>query len=138
MRFILLIVGCVALGAMSAGAIQAVYPQATETFAAVQGLRANWSDFRLSDLTPIGLVYRYVITRVTSGEPRVALHQEPLPSFKPIDLNNLNAGNKFDQRDLQKYIDAGFNRQVQETTRHMQDMSAWMRSPPAFRGPPPH
>jgi hypothetical protein len=137
-RFVLLIVGCVAVGAMSAGVIQTVYPQAAETVAAVRamgsGLGSGLSDFRLADLTPIGWAYRYVMHQVTSGESRVVLHHEPLPTFKPVALDQY----RIDPREIQRSIDAGFSRQVQDNIRRTQDMSAWMRSPPAFHGPPPH
>src|SRR5208282_6639801 len=137
MRFVILIVGATALGAALAGVIQAVYPQSAETFAAVRTLRGDLSDFRISDLNPIGLVYRYVVQQVTSGEPRIAFRQEPVvwPAFKPIDLNS---GFKIDQREIQRMVGADLSRQIQDNTRRMQDMSAYMRNPAGWHGMPPH
>jgi hypothetical protein len=138
MRFALMVVAAVATGALAAGAIQTMIPQTAQKSGAVQALGANWTDFKISDLNPISMAYRYVIKTITSGEPRIALRQAPPILSTPIDLSNFNVGLKIDEKEIARFNADAIASQIQENNRRMQDMAAFARNPAAWHGMPPH
>jgi hypothetical protein len=82
----------------------------------------------------------YVMHEVTSGESRVPAGAPPLLS-EPIDWRKATAWLKpgIDPRETKRLNDENFSRMSQESSRRMQDMSAYMRNPPGSQAmPPPH
>jgi hypothetical protein len=88
-------------------------------------------------MVAIHTVYQNVAAQITSGEPRISLYQAPPIVVSPIDWSKL-PGMTVDTREIQRLNGEAMSRQVQETTSRMQDVSAYMRNPTAWRGPPPH
>ena len=83
----------------------------------------------------------YVMHEITSGESRIALHQAPPLLSEPIDWSKATSWLKptIDPREIKRLNDENFSRQAQESSRRMQDMSAYMRNPPGSQAmPPPH
>jgi hypothetical protein len=81
--------------------------------------------------------FLYVRHELTSGAPRIALRQAlPLVS-EPVDWSKFSVGPGIDKREIQRLNDENLSRQVQESSRRMQDVSAYMRNPAGWRGLPP-
>jgi hypothetical protein len=144
MRLILLIVGGVAVGALSAVGIQWVFPQTAQTF---QSVRADVAGFsltnlktKLSELNPLRKTYDDVMRKVTAGggTPDWAVAKGPTFNMKPIDLGALNSGLKIDNQAIQRSIAAGINARIQQDYRRSQDLIAYGRNPMGWHGPPPH
>ena len=135
MRFVFLVAGAAATGALSTGAITTFAPQTAQTFAAVTALGGDLRNFKV-DINPIGKVYQYVMQRVTSGQPSMVWQQGPALTMTPIDVSKL--GFKIDEQEIQRFNGQALSSQVQDNTRRMQDISAYMRNPAGWRGLPPH
>jgi hypothetical protein len=82
--------------------------------------------------------YQYVRHALTSGEPRIALNQAAPILSEPIDWSKFSVGPAIDKREIQRLNDENLSRQVQENSRRMQDVSAYMQNPAGWRGLPPH
>jgi hypothetical protein len=83
--------------------------------------------------------FLYVRHELTSGESRVPV--AAAPPMAPIDWRTATSWLKpgIDPRETKRLNDENFSRQVQENSRRMQDMSAYMRNPPGSQVmPPPH
>jgi hypothetical protein len=83
----------------------------------------------------------YVMHEVTSGESRVALAGAPPLLSEPIDWSKATAWVKptIDPKEVQRLNDENFSRMAHESSRRMQDVSAYMRNPPGSQAmPPPH
>jgi hypothetical protein len=79
-RFLVLVGGAAVAGAVSVGALQAVFPQHKAAMVAtVRAASAGVSQFRVSSLNPLRWVYDYVIGEVTSPSRKL-----DLPSAPPI------------------------------------------------------
>jgi hypothetical protein len=136
MRFVVLVVGAAAAGALSATAIQTMMPQTAPTFAAVKALGGNLADFKITDINP-AKAYRDVVAKITSGEPQIAL-----PTSPPIELRRLGPDDlkpvKIDDTAIKRAIAAGISSQVDQNIRRMQDLQAYGRNPTGWHGAPPH
>jgi hypothetical protein len=140
MRFVLLVVGATATGALSAAGIQAMFPQTTQTFAAVTALGGNVSDFKLRDLNPLTHIYNYVAREITSGDPgrRLGLPTGSPITVKPIDWGALNPGFTIDTKGIQRAWAEDMNRRVQQDIGRARDFQAYGRNPMGWHGIPPH
>ena len=88
-------------------------------------------------MAAIHTIFQNVAAQITSGEPRLSLYQAPPVVLTPIDWSKLQIGTTIDTKEIQRLNNEAMSRQVQETTRRMQDISAYMRNPMAWHGPPP-
>jgi hypothetical protein len=136
MRFVLLVAGAAATGALSVSAITTLAPQTARTFQAVTALGGDLKNFKVS-INPIAKVYDYVMQQVTSGQPSMVWQQGPAFTMTPIDVSKLGFG-KIDEQEIQRFNAQGMASQIQDNTRRMQDISAYMRNPAGWRGLPPH
>jgi hypothetical protein len=66
MRFVVLVVGGVATGALSVAAVQTMVPQNSQMFQAVHALGGNVSSVKLTDINPLN-AYGEVKRQITSG-----------------------------------------------------------------------
>lgn len=66
MRFVILVVGGVATGALSVGAMQMMVPQNSQMFQAVHALGGNVPSVKLTDINPLN-AYDDVKRQITSG-----------------------------------------------------------------------
>jgi hypothetical protein len=137
MRFVLLVVGATATGALSAAGIQTMFPQTTQTFAAVTALGGNVADFKLGEINPLK-AYEDVKRRITSGEPALSF-----PTSSPIAAGRINTEAlrpKFtiDEKAIQRSIAAGINSRVQQDIARARDFQAYGRNPMGWHGVPPH
>jgi hypothetical protein len=100
MRFVFLVAGAAATGALSTSAITTFAPQTAQTFLAVTALGGDLRNFKV-DINPIGKVYQYVMQQVTSGQPGVSWPQGPGLTMQPIDVSKL--GFKIDEQEIQRF-----------------------------------
>ena len=136
MRFVVLVVGATAVGALTATAIQTMIPSTASTFEAVRALGGNLADFRIADINP-AKAYRDVVQKITSGEPRISLPTSPTIAMHPIDPDTFKPV-KIDDRAIKRAIAAGVSSQVDQNLRRMQDIQAYSRNPAGWHGMPPH
>ena len=140
MRFVLLVVGATATGALSAAGIQTMFPQTKQTFAAVTALGGNVADFKLGDINPVK-AYEEVRRQITSRQPAVAFPiSAPTPSyaFKPIDIGNLKTTLTIDTKQFERAWAADMNRRVQQDIARARDFQVYGRNPMGWHGIPPH
>jgi hypothetical protein len=138
MRFVLLVVGATATGALSAAGIQTMFPQTQQTFAAVTALGGNVADFKLGDINPLK-AYEDVKRRITSGDPGFSLPTSPQIGFKgPINIDAFNRGFTIDEKAIQRAWAADMNRRVQQDIARARDFQAYGRNPTGWHGIPPH
>ena len=123
MRFVILVAGAAATGALSVSAIQTFVPQTAQTFQAVQALGGDVRDFKLSEINPLK-AYEEVVRQITSGNPRpISFPTAPTFNMTPINPNSFAAG---------------INSRIQQDIRRAQDLAAYGRNPMGWHGPPPH
>jgi hypothetical protein len=138
-RFILLVVAAVAVGALSAVGIQTLLPQQSwSVIAAMRTLGDDAAQFRLPNLNPIRAVYDDVRQKITSGEASRSLNLPSGPSIKlggPIQLPKPVV---IDQDAIKRSIAAGVNARIQQDYQRTQSMIQYGRNPMGWHGPPPH
>ena len=83
-------------------------------------------------------IHQYVIAQVTSGAPRIALHEAPPLLLGPIDFSNFHVGLPIDEKEIARFNAENLASQIQENNRRMQDMAAFARNPAGWHGMPPH
>ena len=138
MRFVILVAGAAATGALSVSAIQTFVPQTAQTFQAVRALGGDLRDFKLSDINPVR-AYEEVVRQITSGNPRpISFPTSPTFNMTPINPNSFRPSFKLDDRDIQRAVAAGINSRIQQDIRRAQDLAAYGRNPMGWHGPPPH
>jgi hypothetical protein len=138
MRFVLLVAGATATGALCGGGIQAMFPQTKEMFAAVTALGGNVADFKLGEINPVK-AYEDVRRQITSGQAgRIAMPTAPAYNFAPINPDSLRPAFKIDEEQIRRAVAAGINSRVQQDIRRTQDFQAYARNPRAWHGIPPH
>src|ERR1700674_2070724 len=86
MRFVFLLLGATATGALSASAIQHIFPHTAQTFAAVRALGGDVADFKIGEINPVK-AYQDVMQKITSGELGGPIKFPSLPEFKPVAIN---------------------------------------------------
>jgi hypothetical protein len=146
MRFVVLVAGATAVGALSTTVIhttipqitipQAMIPSTASTFEAVRALGGNLADFKITDINP-AKAYRDVIAKITSGEPQLSLPTAPVADLRPIDPSSIKTF-KIDDKEIRRAIAAGINSQIDQNLRRMQDLQAYGRNPAVWHGAPPH
>ena len=138
MRFVILVAGAAATGALSVSAIQTMIPQTAQTFQAVRALGGDLRDFKLSDINPVR-AYEEVVRQITSGNSRpISFPTPPTFNMTPINPNSFRPSFKLDDRDIQRAVAAGINSRIQQDIRRAQDLAAYGRNPMGWHGPPPH
>ena len=138
MRFVILVAGAAATGALSVSAIQTFVPQTAQTFQAVQALGGDVRDFKLSDINPVR-AYEEVVRQITSGNPRpISFPTPPTFNMTPINPNSFRPSFKLDEKEIQRAVAAGINSRIQQDIRRAQDLAAYGRNPMGWHGPPPH
>jgi hypothetical protein len=137
MRFVLLVVGATATGALSAAGIQTMFPQTTQTFAAVTALGGNVADFKIGEINPLK-AYEDVKRRITSGEPALSFPTSPPITAGRINVDALRPKFTIDEKAIQRSIAAGINSRVQQDIARARDFQAYGRNPMGWHGVPPH
>jgi hypothetical protein len=137
MRFVLLVVGATATGALSAVGIQTMFPQTTQTFAAVTALGGNVADFKIGEINPVK-AYEDVKRRITSGEPAISFPTSPPIAVGPINMDALRPKFTIDAKAIQRAWAADMNRRVQQDIARARDFQAYGRNPMGWHGIPPH
>jgi hypothetical protein len=137
MRFVLLVAGATATGALSAAGIQTMFPQTQQTFAAVTALGGNVADFKLGDIDPLK-AYEDVKRRITSGQPAISFPPSPPMTVNPINMDAFKQGFTIDTQGIQRAWAADINRRVQQDIARARDFQAYGRNPMGWHGPPPH
>jgi hypothetical protein len=137
MRFILLVAGAAATGALSAVGIQTVFPQGTAQ--AVKAVGDSVADFKLADLNPVRAAYDKVAREIASPDPagRLGLPPGSPVTAKPIDPTIFKPF-KIDNEGIQRAWAQDINRRVQQDMNRARDWQAFGRNPAGWRGPPPH
>ncbi len=140
MRFAVLVVGAVALGAMSVGTVRVFAPQNGQMFASVRALGGNVSSIKLADVNPLK-AYETVKREITSGNIGNSLNLGPSyqgPAFPSP--GNFNVGRKLqiDDASIKRAWASSINSQIQLNNRRMEDMAAYARNPAGWHGMPPH
>jgi hypothetical protein len=136
MRFVFLLLGATATGALSATAIQHILPNTAETFAAVRALGGDMADFKISEINPVK-AYQDVMQKITSGEMGGPITFPSAPQFKAPFINP----DLFKPQNIQidkRAIAAGINSRIQQDIRRAQDLAAYSRNPMGWHGIPPH
>jgi hypothetical protein len=140
MRVVVLIVGGVAAGALSGGALQTFAPPNSQMLTAVRALGGEIGDIKIADINPLK-AYEEVRRRIASGDigRSLNLRSAPVPSASGLSLGNLNsAGFHIDNAQTQRAWIAGVNDQIRNDNRRVEDISAYARNPSGWHGTPPH
>ena len=148
MRFVVLVVGGAAIGALSVGGVRTMVPQSSQMFQAArsqmaQAVHALGGDMgRLGDINinPLKAYedVRYQIASSNFGSPINFGSMKPV-SFPKIDASNLGLGNKLhlDDGAMKRAMVSGWNSQIQQNNNRMQAISAYSRNPAGWHGAPP-
>jgi hypothetical protein len=139
MRFVILVAGAAATGALSVSAVQTMSPQMAPTFQAVRAFAGGLRDFKLIEFNPLNKAYEEVVRQITSGNPRpISFPTPPTFNITPINPNSFRPSFKLDDREIQRAVAAGINSRIQQDIRRAQDLAAYGRNPMGWHGPPPH
>src|SRR5215470_14659511 len=89
MRFVVLVIAATGTGALSAGAIQTMFPETKHTFDAVWALGGNPSgiQFQLSDLNPVK-AYEDVKRKLQSHDYGAPLNIGSSPKFPSVSFDH--------------------------------------------------
>jgi hypothetical protein len=139
MRMAILIVGGLAIGALSAGGVRTFVPPNAQMFQAVRALGGDPASVKIGSIDP-RKAYEDVKRQITSGN----LGSINLPSATPVSafpkVGDLSLGAKYrmDEGAMRQAIGASINSRVQQDIRRAQDLSAYSRNPSAWHGAAPH
>jgi hypothetical protein len=92
MRFVVLVAGGVATGALSVGAIQTMAPQHSQMFQTVHALGGRVSDVKLTDVNPLK-AYDEVKRQITSGNIGNSLNLSGPSSAVPVTISQRKLAN---------------------------------------------
>jgi hypothetical protein len=112
-RFIVLVAGAAATGAVTVGAIQAMFPQAPHTFRSVRELGGDLANVKMGEINPVK-THQEVRRQITSGERP---HRTSWPDQAPpnsIDSDTFRPSFKIHGRETQRSITAGANGRAQQ------------------------
>ncbi|HLH95110.1 MAG TPA: hypothetical protein VKW08_08325 [Xanthobacteraceae bacterium] len=142
MRLIALIVGGVAVGAVSGGVLQTFVTRNSQMLAAVRALGGEAASMKIGDINPLK-AYEYVKQQISSGDIGRSLNlrtSTQVPTVSGFSLGNLGAegGLHIDNAQVQRGWAASIGGQVRDSNRRMEEMAAYARNPSAWRGLPPH
>jgi hypothetical protein len=148
MRFMVLVVGGAAIGAVSVGGVRTMVPQNSQMFQAVQSQMSQAVHALGGDMSRLGDIninplkayedVRHQIASSNFGSPINVGSMKPI-SFSKIDVSNLGLGNKlnFDSSAMKRAMVSGWSSQIQQNNNRMQDISAYSRNPAGWHGRPP-
>jgi hypothetical protein len=126
MRLVVLIVGGVAAGALSGGALQTFAPGNVQMLAAVRALGGDVASIKLADINPLK-AYADVKRQIASREIERSLNLRSAPALPAVsNLGNPTGRNTIsvDNAQIQRGLSANISTQIRET-----------RSPTVMRGP---
>jgi hypothetical protein len=140
MRLAILIVGGLAIGALSAGGVRTFVPPNAQVFQAVRALGGDPASVKIGNIDP-RKAYEDVKRQITSGNPGGSINfgnATPVTAFPKI--GDLSFGTKYrmDEGAMRQAIGASINSRVQQDIRRAQDLPAYGRNPTAWHGAPPH
>jgi hypothetical protein len=135
MRFILLVAGAAATGALVEGA---VLPRTAQTFEVAKALGGQMDSFQIGEINPIR-AYRDFMRQVASGElgRGLSLPNSPALRGSPIDLNNFKPAFVIDDQAIQRTFASSMNDRFQQDARRARNLAAYSRNP-NWRGFPPY
>jgi hypothetical protein len=153
MRFLVLVVGGAAVGALSVGGVRTMVPPNSQMFQAVQSqmaqaVHALGSDMSRLELGKLGDIninplkayedVRHQIASGNFGSPIELGSMKPV-SFSKIDVSKLGVGSdfNFDNASMKRAMVSGWNSQIQQNNNRMQDIAAYSRNPAGWHGAPP-
>jgi len=148
MRFAMLVVGGVAIGALSVGGVRTMVPPNSQLFQSVQTQMSRAVHALGGDMGKLGDIninplkaYDDVKRQIASGNLGGSIDfgsMKPV-SFSKIDVSNLGLGNKLniDTSAMKRAMVSGWNSQIQQNNNRMQDISAYSRNPSGWHGRPP-
>jgi hypothetical protein len=148
MRFVVLVVGGAAIGALSVGGVRTMVPQNAQIFQAVQSQMSRAVHALGGDMSKLGDIninplkayedVRHQIASSNFGSPINFGSMKPV-SFPKVDASNLGLGNKLhlDEGAMKRAMAAGWSSQIQQNNNRMQDISAYGRNPTGWHGAPP-
>ena len=138
MRFVLLVAGATATGALCDGGIQVMFPQSKEMLAAVTALGGNVADIKIPEINPVK-AYEDVRRQITSGQPAVSFPTTPSYNFTTINPSSFKPpAFKIDENQIRRAVAAGVNSRIQQDIRRVQDIQSYARNPGGWHGIPPH
>jgi hypothetical protein len=139
MRFVILVIAAAGTGALSAGAIQTMFPQTAHTFDAVwaPGSGSSRVQFQLSDLNPVK-AWEDFKRKLTSGDYGAPINLgSSSPKFPSVSLGQLMP-KTYDMQFGKDAFARSINSQMNQNYRRMQDLNAYARNPMGWHGAPPH
>jgi hypothetical protein len=148
MRFVVLVVGGTAIGALSAGGVRTMVPQNSRMLQAMQSHMSQAVHALGGDMGKLGDIninplkaYEDVRHRIASsnfGSPIEIGSMKPI-SFSKVDISSLGLGKKphFDDGAMKRAMVSGWSSQIQQNNIRMQDISAYSRNPMGWHGAPP-
>jgi hypothetical protein len=148
MRFLVLVVGGVSVGALSVGGVRTIVPQSSQMFQAAQFQMAQAVHALGGDMSKLGEIninplkayedVRHQIASSNFGSPIDFGSAKPV-SFSKIDVSKLGVGSNFnfDNSSMKRAMVSGWSSQIQQTNNRMQDISAYSRNPMGWHGAPP-
>jgi hypothetical protein len=153
MRFLVLVVGGAAVGALSVGGVRTMVPPNSQMFQAVQSqmaqaVHALGGDMGKLELGNLGAIninplkayedVRHQIASGNFGSPIDLGAMKPV-SFSKIDVSKLGVGSdfNFDNASMKRAMVSGWNSQIQQNNNRMQDIRAYSRNPSGWHGAPP-
>jgi hypothetical protein len=138
MRFVLLVAGATATGALCGGGIQTMFPQSKEMFAAVTALGGNVADFKMPEINPVK-AYEDVRRQITSGQPAISFPASAPITMRPVNLDALRPPTlNIDTKAIQRAWASDINRRVQQDVQRARDFQVYGRNPTGWHGIPPH
>jgi hypothetical protein len=140
MRLAILVVGGLATGGLSVGAVRTFVPPNAQMFQAVRAFGGDPAGVKIGNIDP-RKAYEDVKRQITSGNLGGSIG---LPSATPVSafpkVGDLGLGTRYhiDESAMRKAVGASINSRVQQDIRRAQDLSAYARNPTAWHGAPPH
>jgi hypothetical protein len=136
MRFVILVVGATASGALSVGAVRNMIPPQARMFQAVRALGGNLADIKIADINPLK-AYDEVKRKITAGD--FSARDFPTAPVQWPKIGDVAVGGnfQFDQAAAQRGIAAGIVSRTQQDLRHMEDLRNYGRNPAGWHGAPP-
>jgi hypothetical protein len=146
MRFMVLVVGGAAIGALSVGGVRTMVPQNSQMLQAVQSQMSQAVHALGGDMSKLGDIninplkayedVRHQIASRNFGSPFEVGSMKPI-SFSKIDASNLGNKFNFDSSSMKRAMVSGWSSQIQQNNNRMQDISAYSRNPAGWHGAPP-
>jgi hypothetical protein len=148
MRFAILVVGGVAVGALSVGGVRTMVPPNSQMFQSVQTQMSRAVHALGGDMSKLGDIninplkayedVRHKIASSNFGTPIDFGAMKPV-SFSKVDINKLGLGSNFnfDTSSMKRAMVSGWNSQIQQYNNRMSDISAYSRNPSGWHGRPP-